>query len=554
MRLFGLEITRTKAAPPTALANVDDRGAWRTLMNFWPGVSWQTDVRVDQDEVIANWAVFSCVTLIAGDIGKVNLGLVRQQGRIWAPAYSPAFSPVLAKPNRHQTWQQFVEQWVTSKLRSGNAYVLKERDKRGVVVALYVLDPQLCFPLVAPSGDVYYKLGEDDLAGLREHVPAAPASEIIHDRMNCLFHPLVGLSPMYASGLAATQGLKIQTNSAQFFANMSRPSGILTSPNRINDETAERLKKHWESNYSGDKLGKVAVLGDALSYAALSVDAERSQMTEQLKASAEMVCSTFHVPAFKIGAGTIPAGQKVEDLNQIYYADCLQTLMDAIQTLLTFGLGLDTPKDGVQYGVRFDLDDLLKMDTATLTGVLKEQAGAGLILLDEGRRRLNLPPMDGGSAAYLQQQNYSVAALAKRDAKEDPFAKEPTAAPAPAAPDAEDLAQAAEAGAKAIAEALGARIEEIARTVEEVRRVDVPALLGNAVDPLRAEVANAAEARSAAVASLAAASEAEIRNAERIERIERALATLAERRDHDVAREQVAKLLRTIEAEFDDVA
>ena len=413
MRVFGFEITRRKAAAPSRLSGVDDSGAWRTLSNFWPGQTWQNDVQVDQAAVTANWAVFSCITLIAGDIGKVNLGLVRRApGDIWEPADSPAFSPVLAKPNRYQTWQQFVEQWVTSKLRAGNAYILKERDQRGVVVAMYVLDPQLVRPLVAPSGRVYYQLGEDDLSGLPNAIPAAPASEIIHDRMNCLFHPLVGLSPMYASGLAATQGLKIQANSAQFFANMSRPSGILTAPQRIADETAERLKKHWEENYSGDKIGKVAVLGDGLAYSALSVDAERSQMTEQLKATAEMVCSTFHVPAFKIGAGTIPAGQKVEDLNQIYYADCLQALMDAIQTLLTYGLGLDTPKDGTQYGVRFDLDDLLKMDSATLTNVLKEQSGAGLIKLDEGRRRLNLPPMTGGGAAYLQQQNYSVEALA----------------------------------------------------------------------------------------------------------------------------------------------
>lgn len=550
MRLFGLEISRArKAAPPSRLGAVDDRGAWRTLARFWPGTSWQTEtVTVNPDEVTANWAVFACITLIAGDIGKVNLELVRRKGNIWEPATSPSFSPVLAKPNRHQTWQQFIEQWVISKLRSGNTYVLKRRDRRGVVVELFVLDPQLCFPLVQESdGSVYYRLGQDNLSGLSEEYPAAPASEIIHDRMNCLFHPLVGLSPIYASGLAATQGLKIQANSAQFFANMSRPSGILTSPNRINDETAERLKKHWESNYSGDKIGKVAVLGDALSYAALSVDAERSQLTEQLKASAEMICSTFHVPAFKIGAGTIPAGQKVEDLNQIYYADCLQTLMDAIQTLLTFGLGIDTPKDGVQYGVRFDLDDLLKMDTATLTSVLKEQAGAGLILLDEGRRRLNLPPMEGGGAAYLQQQNYSVAALAKRDAKEDPFAKESAAAPAAASPDAEDLADAAEAGAKAVAETLGARIEEIARSVDEVRAVDVPALLLSAVEPLRAEVTSAAEARTAASAIA-------LRNEERIERIERALEALLERRGHDAAREQVSRLLRTIEQEFEDVA
>ncbi len=495
MRFFGLEITRRKAVAPSRLTGVDDRGAWRTLTNFWPGQTWQNDVVVNPDSVTANWAVFSCITLIAGDIGKVNLGLVRRDGDIWAPAESPAFSPVLAKPNRHQTWQQFCEQWVTSKLRAGNSYILKERDARGVVVRMYVLDPQLVHPLVAPDGSVYYQLGEDDLSGLPNAIPAAPASEIIHDRMNCLFHPLVGLSPMYASGLAATQGLKIQANSAQFFANMSRPSGILTAPQRIADETAERLKKHWEENYSGDKIGKVAVLGDGLAYSALSVDAERSQMTEQLKATAEMVCSTFHVPAFKIGAGTIPAGQKVEDLNQIYYADCLQALMDAIQTLLVYGLGLETPKDGTQYGVRFDLDDLLKMDGATLTNVLKEQSGAGLIKLDEGRRRLNLPPMTGGGAAYLQQQNYSVEALSKRDASADPFGKTPAAAPpaAPPAPPDEEVT-------KAIVAQIARQIDDLALLVKALP--DVGSALDDALEPVRRDMAAGAAQAAARIENI----------------------------------------------------
>ena len=517
MRFFGLEITRRrKAAAPSRLSGVDDRGAWRTLANFWPGQTWQNDVVVNPDSVTANWAVFSCITLIAGDIGKVNLGLVRRDGEIWAPAESPAFSPVLAKPNAHQTWQQFCEQWVTSKLRAGNAYILKERDNRGVVVEMHVLDPQLVRPLVAPNGHVFYQLGEDDLSGLPNAIPAAPASEIIHDRMNCLFHPLVGLSPMYASGLAATQGLKIQANSAQFFANMSRPSGILTAPGRIGDETAERLKKHWEENYSGDKLGKVAVLGDGLSYSALSVDAEKSQMTEQLKATAEMVCSTFHVPAFKIGAGTIPAGQKVEDLNQIYYADCLQALMDAIQTLLVYGLGLDTPKDGTQYGVRFDLDDLLKMDSATLTNVLKEQSGAGLIKLDEGRRRLNLPPMTGGGAAYLQQQNYSVEALAKRDASADPFGKTPAAAPPAPPPEPPD-----EEATKAIVAPIARQIDDLALLVSAMP--DVRTAIDAALEPVRRDLA--------AGAGQAAA---------RIENIEGALAERA----------AFAEFMAALEAEF----
>jgi len=432
----------TKAAP--RLSSVDGwRGRWHTLWDSDtnPG-DWQQDVHVDRGAVLANWAVFSCITLIASDIGKLCLNLVEKLNGIWVEAVSPAFSPVLRKPNRYQTRQQFVEQWIISKLTNGNAYVLKERDGRGVVVGLYVLDPCRVMPLVAPDGSVYYQLQEDDLSQVPTGLPAVPASEIIHDRMNCLFHPLVGLSPIYACGLAATQGLKIQQNSAKFFQNMSRPSGVLTAPGQISEETAKRLKTEWEKNYTGDKIGKVAVLGDDLKYSAMTVNADDAQLVEQLKLSAEMVCSTFHVPPFKIGAGAIPVGQKVEDLNQIYYSDCLQALMEAIETLLDDGLGLPEVT-GHQYGTEFELDDLLKMDSATLTSVIAEQVKGGISKIDEARARLGMPPIPGGDTAYLQQQNYSLTALAKRDTSADPFgtAKPPAPpAPAPAAPPAPDPA------------------------------------------------------------------------------------------------------------------
>ena len=52
---------------------------------------------------------------------------------IWTETTSPAFSPVLRKPNRSQTIVKFVESWMFSKLLHGNTYVLKERDERGVV-------------------------------------------------------------------------------------------------------------------------------------------------------------------------------------------------------------------------------------------------------------------------------------------------------------------------------------------------------------------------------------------------------------------------------------
>ncbi|HBA7796515.1 TPA: phage portal protein, partial [Escherichia coli] len=50
---------------------------------------------------------------------------------------------------------------------------------------------------------------------------------------------------------------------------------------------------------------------------------------------------------------------------------------------------------------------------------------------NEARRRENLPPLPGGDALYLQQQNYSLEALSRRDAREDPFASSGKTASAP---------------------------------------------------------------------------------------------------------------------------
>ena len=134
------------------------------------------------------------MTLIASDIGKLRLRLVQQDGDgIWNETENPAYSPVLRKPNRYQTRINFIENWMMSKLIHGNAYVLKARDDRNVVTALYVLDPNRTRVLVADDGSVFYELNRDNLTGQTEQTIIVPASEIIHDEMTPLYHPLSGV-------------------------------------------------------------------------------------------------------------------------------------------------------------------------------------------------------------------------------------------------------------------------------------------------------------------------------------------------------------------------
>lgn len=404
-----------------ALAAVDSRGGWWPLVKESFTGAWQQNIEVKADTVLANHADFACRTLIASDISKLRIKLMQKNDLIWEETTSAAYSPVLRKPNRYQTRQQFMECWVLSKLQRGNAYILKQRDARNVVVALYVLDPDRVRPLVADDGSIYYELLKDNLSGLPDGRVIAPAKEIIHDRFNCFFHPLVGLSPIFANGLSATQGLAIQNMSAGFFQNGAQPGGILTAPGSIGDETAARLKSHWESNYSGKNRGRIAVLGDGLKYEAMTAKAVDSQLVEQLKWTAEVICSTYHVPPYKIGVGAMPSYNNIQALNVEYYSQCLQAHIEAIEACLDEGLGMD----GVSVGTEVDTDNLLRMDSVTQMDVLDKSKG--ILAPNEQRRKLDLPPKDGGDSPMLQQQNFSLAALAKRDASDDPFALSPRA-------------------------------------------------------------------------------------------------------------------------------
>lgn len=420
MIIFGWEIGRKRSK-----SVVGDRGNW-----WWPVIrepytgAWQRNVTWQRESVLTYHAVYSCVTLIASDIAKMRLKLVQKERNtnIWTETESAAFSPVLRKPNRYQNRIQFIETWLVSKLLFGNAYILKQRDNRSAVVAMYVLDPTRTKPLVSPDGDVYYQISRDNLVGIDNDQVNVPASEIIHDVMVPLYHPLCGVSPLTACGIPAVQGLKIEQSSTKFFENGAKPGGVLTAPGVISEETAERFKKDWEEKFSGDNAGRVAVLGDGLTYQSMSVNATDSQLIEQLKWTAEAVASAFHVPAYMIGVGEPPAYNNIEALNQQYYSQCLQKLIEAIELLLDEGLALPRTIERT-YGTEFDLDDLLRMDTASRVKASTDSIKGGLSTPNEERARFDREPIEGGDTIYMQEQNYSLAALAKRDAKDDPFAK-----------------------------------------------------------------------------------------------------------------------------------
>jgi HK97 family phage portal protein len=402
MQILGLNITRTKAL--NTIGTTLHHG-WRRILESFSG-AWQMNVEERRGELITYPTLYACIYRISSDIGKLPYRLRRRMDTgVWQEATSPAYDPVLRKPNGFQTAGQFREYWMVTKLTNGNTYVLKRRDDRGVVIELYVLDPERVLPMVSDAGFVYYQLQIDPLNTLPKGYPAegliVPASEVIHDRCMTIHHPLIGIPPLAAAHWPALKNMKILRSATEFFGNNAQPGGILTAPAGMSDEDAEAVKSYWATNFTGTNAGRVAIVGADMKFTPFAMKSIDAQMVEQMRYSDEQICQPFGIPPFMVGIGSIPAGLGVDGVYQLYYQNALQTHIEHKEALLDEGLRVAAP-----LGIELDLEPLLRMDEGKRADVATKLI-KGVGSTNELRAKyFNWGPLVGGDTVYMQQQDF----------------------------------------------------------------------------------------------------------------------------------------------------
>jgi HK97 family phage portal protein len=397
----------------------------------WVTSAWQTDT-TNPDEgqlrsALTVAVVYDCVRRISTDIAKLSPGVRRLTDTgVWLRDKHQAFSRLIYRPNHFQTWFQFMVCWVCSRLLAGNAYIIKlYKSSTNTIDELIVLDPTKVTVLVATdSGKVFYQVGGEPLARVEEDMIIS-SDDLIHDRYLPLGHPLVGTSPLERALVPARARQGIITNAADLNEHASVPPGILYAAEGMDEEKLNALADKWRRI----PKGRIAVLDQSFKFEALSAKYVDSQSQELAEMSATDICVAFGMPPWKVGLGTRPPGQP-EALQVVYLQDCIQWQVEEIEQCLDHGLQI--PADVY---VELDTNCLLKMDSKTKAEVAAILV-KGVAKPDEMRAWFDWEPVPGGNAVYMQQQNFSLDALAKRDAMGPPPAA--GAGTPPSQPEAED--------------------------------------------------------------------------------------------------------------------
>lgn len=376
-----------------------------THMNWW-----QMDGSLPN--VSESTAVAACVAIYAEEAGRTKFYHYRTKadGSLEVVKDS-VFAKLTRQPNQYQTWYDFLHYIVQAMYYTGWDYAFAVRNGKGDIERLIPMAPQSCAPYITDTGEVFYRISKDPWNDAVDNRADQyfPARDIWHPRINCKEHPLVGRTPIASALLSVETGVVIQQQNRKFFQNMSRISGILSTPLKMNPDILNRVQTAFASKSSGENVGRVPVLDSDIKFYPMGMSAVDSELVRVYKQSIDDIAMIFRIPKPLLGVTDGAAYKNTETLMRTFVNMGLGSLFANLEQSLTLFFGLPEGEF-----IKADVEEaLLRTDLKERIEALTRGVQGGVYAPNEARKVQGLPPKEGGDEIFLQQQMVPVAIAVK---------------------------------------------------------------------------------------------------------------------------------------------
>ena len=328
-------------------------------------------VPVTPTTALQHSAVWACTNLIAGSISTLPLAAYRDGD----PNPLPALPPILRAPSAGWTLPDFTYAALQSLLLRGNAYgLIVDRAGAGLLPAQVELLAPDRVTVETNSRTIWRIDGQE----------VDPAS-IWHVRAFSAPGQVLGLSPITHARQAIGLGLGAEKFAATLFGNRGIPAGILSTDQKVDQETADHWRARWRQQDRG-----IAILGLGARFQPVTVSAEESQFLETTQANVRTIARYFGVQPELIGAdsGGSLTYASVEQRALDFLQFCLRPWIVRVETALSALLSSTTT-------VKFNAAALVRTDLLTRYQAHESAIRAGWKLRSEVRELEDLPPIPG---------------------------------------------------------------------------------------------------------------------------------------------------------------
>jgi HK97 family phage portal protein len=358
--------------------------------------------RLGTNYVLGLTAAWACVNLLAGTIASLPLMVYRTKegGTRETARDHPLYRVLHDSPNADQTALDYWEFVNASLELRGNAYSEIERGTRGQVVGLYPIRPEIVRVRRDDRGRLEYRWDEGSRSIVRDQ------DDIFHIR-GFGGNPLGGLSTLSACSGTFGANAALEQASANVFANGIRPSGILSTDEKLTPEQRTVAEALLQKKFAGAmNAGRPMLLDNKVKWEQLTINPEDAQMLESRRFGVEEICRIFGVPPHMIGhtENSTSWGTGLEQQTLGFQKFTLRRRLKRIEQAI--GKQLMTAAD-IADGIiaEFNLEGLLRGDSEGRAKVNEINLRNKVLTINEVRAQDNLAPVPWGDRPWGQMQD-----------------------------------------------------------------------------------------------------------------------------------------------------
>jgi HK97 family phage portal protein len=395
------------AIPDGAIIPSSDATGLHALLAGFPSTA--SGAVVNEQTAMQVSAVYACVNLIAGSIASLPLKFYERKGA------------AREELDNHDLWWLFNEQPCAAFTAATFwEFVVSQMLLRGDAIAYiyrgegrFASDIKAIIPVPRSKVTIQRELPPEGYRGPTKLLYTFNLDKGQHftvDQGDVLHFPGFGFNGLcsmsaiqYGARNAVGTAIQADEFAGKFFSQGAAPQIAITAPGQMSPEQQEALRQAFVAKYAGNgPSGVPLVLTEGLEIEELSMTAADAQLLESRKWQVVDIARAFGVPPFMIGEmeKTTSWGSGVEQMYIGFVRSTLRSHINRIQQELNRKLWPTRQKVFVE----FDTFDLTAGDAASQADYFAKALGGtqnpAWMTQNQVRKRLNLPPMEGGDELH----------------------------------------------------------------------------------------------------------------------------------------------------------
>jgi len=250
---------------------------------------------VDEDKALRQSVVWACVRYLSSSVAQLPWRLMQDLGdRREDRRTHPLWYVLNVRANPEMSAFSFRETMVGWAAIYGNAVAEIERDMRGVVTALWPVEPWRCSFKRNDAGRMYVEVSNETAAPR-----AIPMENLFH--LRGYGNGPIGLNVVQLAAESIGWARATEVFGAAYFGQGMAPSGIFKTKGKLSPDGLKRFKEEVKKEFGGAKQShRQLVLDVDMEFQQLAVDPTKLQLIETRQHQVEEVCRWFGVPPHKV--------------------------------------------------------------------------------------------------------------------------------------------------------------------------------------------------------------------------------------------------------------